>query len=368
MGYSGAADRIGETERRRLDLLAEIGAKRQSIVISYLTSTRSGVGGHATSIDGDDIDIIELHVRAARKMNAQNLDLLLVTHGGDAVAPWGLVAMVREYFPDKNFRVILPSVAYSAGSAICLGADEIVMGPGSIMGPVDIQFSLGDERFSASDLQGFFDVVREQGFSRLYSRAKTISWLTARLSAAEVGKLYRAWKENRRMIDNLLRSRRTKLSAKQSQQIVRFMIHGIGNHGQSIRRKEARANGIAFIRDIEKTGVAQQVDELFGLYESLLQLRTPLARRTEGLRGRIGDENDYDVTGTHVSRTPIAIVESQFDTNPAYVAYALRHWNHVPPIGDGLDQAGGIEDTPHVRPETPAHLAAGSRLRWLSRR
>ena len=111
-----AVDRLRGTEARRLDLIGQIGAKRHSSVITYLTSTRPGA---RSMILGRDIEIIEQHVRAARAMNAPALDLFLLTLGGHSVACWDLVAMVREYFPDKHFRVMVPSVAYSAGTFVC---------------------------------------------------------------------------------------------------------------------------------------------------------------------------------------------------------------------------------------------------------
>src|SRR5215469_9672027 len=102
------ANALLATEAQRLDLLDEIGKRRESVVVSYLTSTRRGIdyayGG--SGIEDDDTAIIENHVRAARQMGAKNLDLLLMTEGGAAVMPWGLVSMIREYFRNGFFRVI----------------------------------------------------------------------------------------------------------------------------------------------------------------------------------------------------------------------------------------------------------------------
>ncbi len=66
----------------------------------------------------------------------------------------------------------------------------------------------------------------------------------------------------------------------------------------------------------------------------MLRLNSPHARTSEAYSKimQAGDEEDYDAEGRHLSQTPVAIVESLHDTNPAYVAYALRHWNSVPPI------------------------------------
>ena len=365
-------DALRETEPKRLSLLGEIGAKRNSTVIAYLTSARPGV--YNSDIDFDDMLVIEPHVRAARKMGARNIDLFLVTHGGVAVAPWGVVAMIREHFKTGGFRVILPSVAYSAGSSISLGADEIVMGPGSIMGPVDTQIHFPSgavvRHASASDLQGFLDFLGSQRLSGRAIREKIPDWFTSRMDAPAVGALYRLWKENRRKVMKLLSSRRPQLSQGQNDRIADFMLYGIGNHGQSIRRTEARENGISFITDVEKSGIEEQTSELFAIYADILKLTVPHARPSATLIKMLqeGDEADYDAYGAHLSETPVAIVESEFDTNPAYVAYDLRHWNRVPPV---LHQDEPISGA-NVEPETPERGQRSTlplrRALWVSTR
>ena len=46
---------------------------------------------------------------------------------------WKLVTKIRQFC--DNFAVIIPWKAYSAGTMICLGADEIVMSPMSELWP-----------------------------------------------------------------------------------------------------------------------------------------------------------------------------------------------------------------------------------------
>jgi Serine dehydrogenase proteinase len=338
MAENGGNGALRETEARRLDLIAEIGKRRNSAVIAYLTSVRRGIGaeGH---IDQDDIQIIEAHVRAARQTGAKNVDLYLMTEGGSAVVPWDLVAMIREYFPQGHFRVLLPFAAYSAGAAICLGADEIVMGIGSVLGPVDYQFfwtnGNGMARWvSTSDFQAFTELMRDNSIAVRLSRTRLIDWLSAQADVAAVGRFYRVWKENQRTVMNLLASRRPPLSQSRNERIASFMLHGVGVHAQSIRRSEARANGISYIADAEKTGLEVQIDTLFALYSDVMRLRNPHVVPSANLRDieQRGDEVDFDAEGRHISETPVAIVESLHDTNPAYVAFDQRHWNQVPPI------------------------------------
>ena len=361
MGEQPRIDHVRDGRARRVELLSKIGAARKSFVISYLTSTRPGAIGR--SMQRRDVEIIEPHVRAAKAQNAASLDLILLTEGGSSVAPWDLVAMVREYFPDKSFRVIVPSVAYSAGATICLGADDIVMGPGSVLGPVDAQVDSGGElgSFSASAFQGFLDAMKHLGVPLWRRRSRGMDWLTTKLNALQAGEAFRLWHEDRRIINNLLNSRRNRLSRRANERILSFLLYQVADHAQPIRRKEARQNGISFITDIEKTNVEGLVTDLFREYENVMLLNVPLARRAELLRRQPlpGDEDDKDVRGVPVSSTPIAIVESAHDCNPAYIAYALRHWNEVPKVDEDV-----APPKPDKRVEH--HFAANSSLKWDS--
>jgi hypothetical protein len=63
------------------------------------------------------------------------LDLFLRTNGGDTEVPWRIVSLVREFCDE--FNVLIPYRAASAGTALALGADHIVMTPLGVLGPID---------------------------------------------------------------------------------------------------------------------------------------------------------------------------------------------------------------------------------------
>ncbi len=67
-----------------------------------------------------------------------NLDLMIHSPGGNGVVAEKIVDMCRHYCK-KNFRVIVPNMAKSAATLISLGADEILMGYCSELGPIDPQ-------------------------------------------------------------------------------------------------------------------------------------------------------------------------------------------------------------------------------------
>lgn len=353
---------LRETEAQRLRLLGEIGSQRDSVVITYITSIREGA---ELSIDNKDVRLIEQHVRAAKTVGRRNVDLLIFTYGGHGAAPWELISMLREYYRDAKIGAIVPGDAYSAGACIALGADEIVMGPGSVLGPVDLQFRNAQSRYqSASDFQGFIDIVNDYG-PRRGGNEMLLRWLISQHDGRDISLLYRRWKENWRIITSILSSRREKLSAEKIKSIAQFMINTVGSHRQGIRRTEARKEGkVSFITDLERTGLENEITELFTCYATMLRLEEPFARPLLAWQlvndfapalgeGPAGSEFDYDADGVHLSVTPSAIIESEHGTNAAYIVYGGQHWDKVPPA------------VPKRSPATSRQLMSAGEM-WIS--
>jgi hypothetical protein len=67
----------------------------------------------------------------------ESIDLWIHSHGGATEVPWRIVQMIRCYC--SAFGVLVTEIAQSAATHIALGADEIVMGPFSLLSPVDPQ-------------------------------------------------------------------------------------------------------------------------------------------------------------------------------------------------------------------------------------
>ncbi len=82
--------------------------------------------------------IVPLADALAQMGKAENLDLMIHTLGGSGDTAEKIVAMCRNHCSGE-FRVIIPNMAKSAGTLIALGADKIVMGHCSEVGPTDPQ-------------------------------------------------------------------------------------------------------------------------------------------------------------------------------------------------------------------------------------
>jgi hypothetical protein len=81
----------------------------------------------------------------------QPLHLLLWSPGGDGEVAVRLVRSAQARC--SELTVIVPDIAKSAATLLALGADKILMGPASDLGPVDPQFRIGEyDLVSAKDI------------------------------------------------------------------------------------------------------------------------------------------------------------------------------------------------------------------------
>ena len=77
-------------------------------------------------------------MEAVSNVAERELDLIIHSPGGSAEAAESLVEYLRERF--DHIRAFIPVAAMSAATMIALGADELVMGQHSQIGPIDPQF------------------------------------------------------------------------------------------------------------------------------------------------------------------------------------------------------------------------------------
>lgn len=297
-------------EQERLKLIREIERKRGSRVITYITIDRAGL---YAPVLFEDVRILEHHLRLCLHGHhkASKIDLFLHTPGGSVYAPWALVSLMREYLRDRQFSVLVPSRVFSAGTSIALGADEIVMGPGGNLGPVDAQ--LGS--FGVEDFRGYFNMGRALGLTSRREQRRMFETLSRQAGSPLLGFIYRIWSESEREALTMLKRRRQPLPDRANRQIANYLLKRIGYHGQSIRRTEAREIGISFVKDAEHYGIDQHMARLFDEYEALLNLDVPVHVTS-------GDEADPygDADGV-----PVALVESSDRLDIAYGEY-FRHW------------------------------------------
>lgn len=151
----------------RLDLYDQLEKARNGRpLIVYVTSTRPGVESKMLS---DAIPEF-LDQLVALPKDADKVDLLVVSRGGDPMMAWRAMTLLHARV--KHVAVLVPQVAYSAATMLAMGAHEIVMHPHGNLGPVDPQIEVtkpGEggqpgqrQRFGFEDLAGFLEFAKKE--------------------------------------------------------------------------------------------------------------------------------------------------------------------------------------------------------------
>lgn len=114
----------------RLNLYRQLEEQRDSKLIVYVTGTRPGL---ETQIANDVLPKFAEHLDKIG--DTEKISLYLYTNGGDTLAAWSLVNLIRSFC--NKLEIIIPSNCFSSGTLICLGADNIVMTKQATLGPID---------------------------------------------------------------------------------------------------------------------------------------------------------------------------------------------------------------------------------------
>ena len=191
-----------------------------------------------------DIEDSEAVLRAIRTTPPDKpIALILHTPGGLVLAA-SQIARALKAHPAKKI-VIVPHYAMSGGTLIALAADEILMDPHAVLGPLDPQLAI--EPGFTVPAPSILRVVKEKG-------AKNVSDKT--LIAADIAE--KAMREMQEFIVELLRDR---MGLEKAREIARILTEGRWTHDYPITVEKARELGLPV-----KTEVPPEVYELMELY------------------------------------------------------------------------------------------------------
>lgn len=129
-------------EYKRLQLIRDLERKRKSRVITMIhrQETLSFLGiPLARFINIEDSEKILRAIRLTP--DTMPIDLLLHTPGGIVLASEQIACALKRH--PARISVFIPHYAMSGGTLIALAADEVVMDPNAVLGPVDPQISMG---------------------------------------------------------------------------------------------------------------------------------------------------------------------------------------------------------------------------------
>ncbi len=281
----------------RRSLMAEIACKRGSQVIAYITGDRENV---STRIAPDVLPVFHRHLRLLPA--CKRLDLFLYSRGGDVLTPWRLAHLIREWAPD--FSVLVPYRAYSAGTLICLGADEVVMGTMGELGPIDPSvvsaFNPKDPvnpnariPVNVEDVYSFLALAREMaGMSNDEDRRRTFLLLAEKIHPLALGNVHRNYLLVRSLAQKLLALRRPPPPADQVRHIVDSLTEKLYAHNHMIPRREASTE-IGLAITYPDPDLENLLWSLYEHYEQELLLNQPF-NPADIIRGA---RSDFEVVG-----------------------------------------------------------------------
>lgn len=236
---------MGYSERKKL--YEEIEKVREHPLITYVTSIRPGVSANIAS---DAIRHIEDQLLQLPQ-DTKKLDLIVGSHGGDGLAAWRIVSIIREFLGAKgNLTVLVPHHAFSAATLLALGADEIYMHPFACLGPIDPQITVtskdGQQKFAYQDLIAFAEFLREEGkLTEQPQISELLKFLMQEIKPSVVGASKRSSSQSVVMAQKLLSTHMSSGSdAQKAQVIAESLNRSFFSHGHAVSRTEAKDLGL----------------------------------------------------------------------------------------------------------------------------
>jgi hypothetical protein len=261
---------------QRVVLYKSLEAKRGRPLVVYVTSARRQAEAQIAS---DAISEIVAQLQALPP-DATELDLFLVSNGGDGTVAWRIVSLIRERV--KKFSVLVPQAAFSAATLIALGADEIVMHPYGNLGPTDPQITNRSKnvQFGSQDLAAFLTFAKEDvGLTDQGPLLELFRKFSEEVGFVGIGVAARSAQLTASMSEKLLRLHMKSESQSQKAKAISDSLNTkFFHHGYPVSKTEAKEIGLPVAP--ENPGVESLMWEIWLDIEADLKLREPFSPLT----------------------------------------------------------------------------------------
>jgi len=232
----------------RIKLYKELEDARDSKLLVYVTGDRKNM---ETKIGQDVWDFFVWHLDRIGVVS--RISLYLYTNGGLTSAAWSLVNLIKQFCDD--LEVIVPSKALSAGTLMCLGANNIIMTKQATLGPIDPSVDnplnpqveqmpgiKGKVPVNVEDIEGFIEHAKKS-MGKKADLADVYIKLTENIHPLVLGSAFRA-RGQIRMLGHKLISQQ-KQDHRKVNRILDFLCSESGSHDYTINRREARGLGLS---------------------------------------------------------------------------------------------------------------------------
>jgi hypothetical protein len=268
--------------KERAPLYEELEKKRNSRLLVYVTGDRQGM---QTQMATDAIDKLVEHLDLFGSI--KKVSLFLHTIGGLTNAGWSIANLIRSFCDE--FEVIVATRAHSAGTLLCLGADNIIMTKQATLSPIDpsVNTPLNPQipaagpqakvPVSVESIKGFIELAKKElGIVESSDLTQVLTILANNVHPLVLGDVFRARSSIRMLARNLLEKQLEKDPKKEQkiEKTVSFLCSDSWSHDYTINRREAHSNlGLK----IEKPD-AQFYTLIMKIYKDIeneLELRNP---------------------------------------------------------------------------------------------
>jgi hypothetical protein len=220
----------------RVSLIERLEKLRDSKVIVYFSYTQI-----------DDTILIPLYKQLKEIGHTKKIDLFLHSYGGAVDTPYKVVALIREFC--EEFAVIVPFAAKSAASMLILGADEVVMGPISELGPIDPLVKHPIYKDVWIPVQAVWHCLDYLQRSIINSPdPEVVSFIVTpllnKLDPWLIGDYEKTMKASRQYAEILLSRYMLKDNPEHVPIVTQALIEGYFSHGYPIGRREAKELGL----------------------------------------------------------------------------------------------------------------------------
>lgn len=264
----------------RINLYKELESKRDSKLLVYITGTREGLG---TQIANDVLPIFTEHLDNIG--DVRKISLYLYTNGGDTLAAWSLVNLIRSFCDE--LEVIIPSNCFSSGTLICLGADNIIMTKQAALGPIDpsINGPLNPTIPGVNDLNAKIPVSVESvnaylemaqkdfGISDQRCMTDILLNLSEKIHPLTLGQVYKSKSQIQMLARKLMKWQQ--LEPEKENAIISFLCSESGSHDYSIRRKEAK-DYLGLKIETPSTDLYKIIKNIYDDIEEEMEMNSPL--------------------------------------------------------------------------------------------
>jgi hypothetical protein len=266
------------TYDRRQEIYKKIEKDRKSRVIAYVTGDRPGmqaqINNDAVDLMGDQLDAV---------FPAKKISLILHTLGGNTMAAWNLVNLIRMFCDE--LEIIVPARARSAGTLMCLGADSVMMTKQATLGPIDPSLNgplnpmipgAGPEArapVSVEAVRGYIEMAKQDFGVKTGGQdmANVLVDLSQKVHPLVLGSIFRSRSQIQSLASELLKSQVKE--ANKTKKIIAFLCSESGSHDYTINRREARQLGLNVV--IPSEGLYLLLKDWMASVRTELELSVP---------------------------------------------------------------------------------------------